>query len=172
MACERRIRVRQRIADILDGDTVLAHNIEVATFNHVLESAGHNTGLQPRRWDNPKFARAYTDKARSLIFNLRNTANPALKQDVLSGKVEACHFVKMTPQELFPERWIKLMYEVQLLANKRMAPQLALDVTEGAFTCNRCKSKRTTYFQLQTRSADEPMTTFVTCLDCFKRWKM
>ena len=42
---------------------------------------------------------------------------------------------------------------------------------EGLFTCGKCKSKRTTYYQLQTRSADEPMTTFVTCKDCSKRWK-
>ena len=32
-------------------------------------------------------------------------------------------------------------------------------------------SKKTTYTQAQTRSADEPMTTFVTCLDCNHRWK-
>ena len=42
---------------------------------------------------------------------------------------------------------------------------------EGLFTCGKCKSKKTTYYQLQTRSADEPMTTFVTCKDCNKRWK-
>jgi transcription elongation factor S-II len=42
---------------------------------------------------------------------------------------------------------------------------------EGFFTCNRCKSKKTTYYQLQTRSADEPMTTFVSCLNCDKNWK-
>ena len=42
---------------------------------------------------------------------------------------------------------------------------------EGVFKCGRCKSKKTTYYQMQTRSADEPMTTFVTCLECEKRWK-
>eukprot|EP00439_Symbiodinium_sp_Y106_P042252 s4841_g5.t1 len=30
---------------------------------------------------------------------------------------------------------------------------------------------KTTYFQMQTRSSDEPMTTFVTCLTCGNRWK-
>mgnify|MGYP000391775948 CR=1 FL=1 len=38
--------------------------------------------------------------------------------------------------------------------------------------CSRCKKKTNCdYYQLQTRSADEPMTTFVTCLECGKRWK-
>ena len=39
------------------------------------------------------------------------------------------------------------------------------------FKCNRCKQRKCTYYELQTRSADEPMTIFVTCLNCGKRWK-
>jgi DNA-directed RNA polymerase subunit M/transcription elongation factor TFIIS len=42
---------------------------------------------------------------------------------------------------------------------------------EGLFKCGKCKSKKTTYYQMQTRSADEPMTTYVTCKDCGNRWK-
>lgn len=34
----------------------------------------------------------------------------------------------------------------------------------GEFTCRRCKGTKTTHYALQTRSADEPMTVFVTCL--------
>ena len=41
----------------------------------------------------------------------------------------------------------------------------------GMYTCGRCKSTRTTNFQKQTRSADEPMTVFVKCKDCGKRWR-
>ncbi|CAL1152289.1 unnamed protein product [Cladocopium goreaui] len=43
--------------------------------------------------------------------------------------------------------------------------------TTGMFTCGKCKGNKTTYFQMQTRSSDEPMTTFVTCLTCSNRWK-
>ena len=39
------------------------------------------------------------------------------------------------------------------------------------YQCGRCHKRLCTYYQLQTRSADEPMTTFVTCLNCGKRWK-
>ena len=42
---------------------------------------------------------------------------------------------------------------------------------EGLFKCGKCKSTKTTYYQMQTRSADEPMTTFVTCTGCGNKWK-
>jgi DNA-directed RNA polymerase subunit M/transcription elongation factor TFIIS len=41
----------------------------------------------------------------------------------------------------------------------------------GLFKCGKCKSVKTTYYQMQTRSADEPMTTYVTCKNCGNRWK-
>jgi transcription elongation factor S-II len=41
----------------------------------------------------------------------------------------------------------------------------------GMFTCGRCKSKRTTFYLLQTRSADEPMTAFISCMGCGNKWK-
>ena len=42
---------------------------------------------------------------------------------------------------------------------------------KGLFRCGRCKSYKTTYYQMQTRSADEPMTVFITCHACDNRWK-
>ena len=41
----------------------------------------------------------------------------------------------------------------------------------GLFKCGKCKGVKTTYYQMQTRSADEPMTTYVTCKTCGNRWK-
>ena len=41
----------------------------------------------------------------------------------------------------------------------------------GFFTCKKCKSKKTVYHQMQTRGADEPMTNFITCIDCKHQWK-
>eukprot|EP00831_Metopus_contortus_P030132 TRINITY_DN24760_c0_g1_i1.p1 TRINITY_DN24760_c0_g1~~TRINITY_DN24760_c0_g1_i1.p1 ORF type:complete len:106 (+),score=21.39 TRINITY_DN24760_c0_g1_i1:212-529(+) len=37
--------------------------------------------------------------------------------------------------------------------------------------CFKCKQYKTTYYQLQTRGADEPMTTFVSCTECGNSWK-
>ena len=46
-----------------------------------------------------------------------------------------------------------------------------LQVCEGIHTCSKCKSKKTYSYQLQTRSSDEPMTNFVTCVECGNKWK-
>ena len=51
----------------------------------------------------------------------------------------------------------------------RYAPKL--EASTDNFTCRKCKSNKCSYYQLQTRSADEPMTTFVTCINCGNRWK-
>ena len=49
--------------------------------------------------------------------------------------------------------------------------EVNLEAATDEFTCFKCKKSRCTYYQLQTRSADEPMTTFVTCINCGNRWK-
>lgn len=42
---------------------------------------------------------------------------------------------------------------------------------KGIYTCNKCKSNLTSHYSLQVRSADEPMTVFITCLNCANKWK-
>lgn len=56
--------------------------------------------------------------------------------------------------------------ELQMEANSKLSEDY-----EGMLKCGKCKGKKTTYYQMQTRSADEPMTTFVTCHDCGNKWK-
>lgn len=47
-----------------------------------------------------------------------------------------------------------------------------LDPSKGTeFKCYKCKSNKCTFYALQTRSSDEPMTLFVTCLNCGNNWK-
>jgi DNA-directed RNA polymerase subunit M/transcription elongation factor TFIIS len=47
---------------------------------------------------------------------------------------------------------------------------IPFEVVEGVTECPRCKSRRTLNVQKQTRSADEPMTTFSRCVDCGFQW--
>ncbi len=49
-----------------------------------------------------------------------------------------------------------------------------VEVQEGFYTCPACKSKKTHHYNRQMRSADEPMTTFVTCAnpDCQYKWRI
>lgn len=46
-----------------------------------------------------------------------------------------------------------------------------IEIEEGIYTCNKCGKNKTTRIQLQTMSADEPMTNFIRCINCGSKWK-
>lgn len=48
--------------------------------------------------------------------------------------------------------------------------EIPIEVEKGIYKCKKCKSDETVSYDLQTRSADEPMTTFVTCTKCGTQW--
>lgn len=45
------------------------------------------------------------------------------------------------------------------------------DEEEGMLECGKCKARTVSVIQVQTRSADEPMTCFCTCRACGNKWK-
>jgi DNA-directed RNA polymerase subunit M/transcription elongation factor TFIIS len=46
-----------------------------------------------------------------------------------------------------------------------------MKVVEGLYQCSKCKSKKTYSRQVQTRSADEGMTSIIQCMECGKVWR-
>lgn len=110
-------------------------------------------------------------KYRSIMFNLRDTNNPDLRRRVLTGEIKPEKLVEMSPAEMASDerkRENNQIKEKALLECERGGPPKA---TTDQFKCGRCGQRKTTYYQLQTRSADEPMTTFVTCVNCNNHWK-
>jgi DNA-directed RNA polymerase subunit M/transcription elongation factor TFIIS len=75
----------------------------------------------------------------------------------------------MTHQELNPEHWKE--YIERKIKRDSSKYTTNIEASTDMFTCKKCKSKKCTYYELQTRSADEPTTVFITCLDCGKHWK-
>ena len=75
----------------------------------------------------------------------------------------------MSSQELFPEHW-KEMLDAKYKKEKFMYESKPEAMTDQ-FKCGRCKSRECTYYEMQTRSADEGMTCFITCINCGNRWK-
>lgn len=114
----------------------------------------------------------YRGKLRSLFQNLKNARNRELGPRVLSGEISAARFVVMTHDELkSAERRKedeKLNYENMKKAQVPMAEKSISD----ALRCSKCGQKKVSYSQAQTRSADEPMTTFCECTVCGNRWKV
>lgn len=117
----------------------------------------------------------YRQKARSLYVNLKPDSyikNPQLLQMLIDKKITLKYLVnEMSPQEMFPEKWAKAIREIEIDEAKILIRDHDEVIADGMFTCGKCRSKKTTYYQLQTRSADEPMTTFVECINCGSRWK-
>jgi len=113
----------------------------------------------------------YKAKIRSLFVNLKDKNNPSLREGVVSGDIPATKFAKMTSEEMASgERQAanRKIAEENLFNSLGAAEQQA---ETDAFQCGRCKQRKCRYRQAQTRSADEPMTTFVTCTICNNRWK-
>lgn len=128
--------------------------------------------------------RAYSDKGRSLFFNMKK--NRALTQEVILGQLEVETLVNMKSEDLAADETRKARAEEakKLNDSRRLDWEQANEqkinemcgikgdlLAASLFTCGRCKSTKTTSTQKQTRSADEPMTVFVLCLNCGKRWK-
>jgi DNA-directed RNA polymerase subunit M/transcription elongation factor TFIIS len=123
-------------------------------------------------WENPDFIEIYKAIARRTLANLQPeqyVGNPRLLDRLKEGEFPAHHIPFMTSRELFPENWQNLADE-QL---KRETTMLDGNPEEGSdmFKCNKCGKARTKYWEMQTRSADEPMTIFIRCLNCGKEWR-
>lgn len=106
---------------------------------------------------------------RSKLLNLRDKGNLQLSNDVYDEMISCTRFVEMTLEEMKSESLKKMendMHKKCLLDIQLAEPQAEI----GMFECSKCKQRKCSYFQMQTRSADEPMTTYVRCV-CGHRWK-
>lgn len=160
-----RSHVVSKLLDFTSGDEKHAKNIEVSIFNWTVRKYPKNAS-----WENKVFKEAY--KLR--FMEIKRALNESdLFERLNTKKIKAKDLVKMEADLLMPEG----PYAKALAANI----QRELDIEkqkskmdeeyEGIFKCKKCGSKKTTYYQLQTRSADEPMTTYVTCMECDNHWK-
>ena len=108
---------------------------------------------------------------RSLIFNIKDHKNPDFRRKVLLGVIKAESIPSLTTEEMASDQ---RKLENQLIKDKALF-ECELGGTEEAttdqFRCSRCGERKCRYHQVQTRSADEPMTTYVKCVNCYKRWK-
>ncbi|XP_034668356.1 transcription elongation factor S-II [Drosophila subobscura] len=113
----------------------------------------------------------YKNRIRSRVANLKDPKNPGLRGNFMCGAVSAKQLAKMTPEEMASDEMKKLREKFV----KEAINDAQLATVQGTKTdllkCGKCKKRNCTYNQLQTRSADEPMTTFVMCNECGNRWK-
>lgn len=132
--------------------------VAVTVESALFENWGGSTGSQKAKY-------------RSLLFNLKDPKNPDFRRKVLLGDVMVERLVTMSTAEMASDE--------RKQENKKLEEKALFDCERGQeskattdqFKCGRCGQRKTTYYQMQTRSADEPMTTYVTCTNCHNRWK-
>ena len=114
----------------------------------------------------------YKAKLRSLFHNLKSKSNPELRKGVLTAQITPERLVNMTDDELKSAKRREEDEKLQAINMKEaMVPKAERSIS-SSFTCGKCGQKKVSYSQAQTRSADEPMTTFCECQSCGNRWKV
>ena len=141
---------------------------------YILKWACEGIGLEHKTQslDDVLCRRRYTRKTRDIISNLTNKNNQKFQDAFHSHEISAKVLPYMSNYDMFPEltdtirekqynKWLK-----NYIMDKK-----AEQCESGMFKCPKCKHNATTYYSMQTRSADEPMTNFITCLKCGNHWK-
>ena len=158
---------RNKIIEFLNKkikDEEICENLEKGIYNYTLKSCEEKNLI--KKWTNHLFVLIYIQKVKSILFNLNNEK---IYNKLINKEFRAHELVFMNHQELYPEIWNDLIEEKKIKDENKFSPKI--EASTDDFTCFKCKSNKCTFYQLQTRSADEPMTTFVTCLNCGNRWK-
>lgn len=141
-------------------NTVYTNCLDEAVKRHIL-----------RDWSFPLFKKLYERKMRHIAGNLHPDCyieNKMLLDRLQKNEFKFEDLMSWNETEIFPER-NKELAEKQFLREQRLLEGNKANATDQFF-CGRCKMRQCTYYELQTRSADEPMTIFIQCVNCGKRW--
>jgi len=160
-------KFRSKIIEFLNKkieNIKMSENLEKGIFNYTLEECEKKNLI--KKWCNEYFCIIYIQKVKALIFNLNNND---LFSKLINKEIKAHEFAYMNHQSMRPDLWNILLEEKKIKDENKFVPKI--EASTDDFTCTKCKSKKCTFYQLQTRSADEPMTTYVSCLNCGNRWK-
>lgn len=107
---------------------------------------------------------------RSKVLNLKDKKNKNLCKNVYNEIITAERFVFMSVEEMKSNE----LKEIESNMKKNILLEMQVPQAQAEtdiFKCGKCGNNQCSYRQLQTRSADEPMTTFVSCISCGHRWK-
>jgi len=165
---------RQKIIDKFDTvikNITISTNLEESIFKWSENEIVRRGEILERSQE--LFKKTYLNKTIQIFYNINPDSsihNTNFLNKIIDGTIDIDKVPYLTPQEIFPEHWEKLQ-EKQKATDEFLylkKPEASTD----EFKCSRCKKRECTYYELQTRSIDEPMTKFVRCLVCDHRWQM
>lgn len=160
----KRDKVRKLLADALHReDEGFVERSEAEVVANAIESSMYE------KYDGT--GADYRTKYRDLSFNFKDNKNGKLRRRVLNRHIGLKRLLNMSHDELANDDLKKTRHEVHVRMTRDAQPHTQQGASTDQFKCGRCKQRKCTYYQMQTRSADEPLTTFVTCVNCNNRWK-
>lgn len=157
-----RANIRKKIDAKLNNEKA-SINLEKGIFNYTLKEADRYKIV--KKWDNKFFVQIYTNHLRSVLNNL----NDKWIEIINNEEIQPHKLAFMNHQELNHEKWSELI-DIKSKRDKNKF-EVNMAASTDTFTCRKCKNNKCTYYQMQTRSADEPMTCYVSCVVCGNRWK-
>lgn len=169
---ELRERVKTIISQKTDVDKVGKNSIldlEIGIYNWAIAYADENDIV--KNWANDRFKHIYLNKAMSVVSNLSPDffGNTKLIHRLFDKEFKPHDIPFMKPENIFPERWR------QVIDNRQKKEQNMFEDRPEAMSdlivCGKCKKKQCVYKEIQIRSCDEPMTLFISCLNCGNRWR-
>ena len=156
--------------DTIIQDITLSKQVEQSIYNYIIEISKEKN-IQ-RSWTNPVFTNLYQSKVLSIYSNLKEDSyikNNQLLNNILSKKIKPEDIGSLSVYDIFPDNWKELL---NIKSKKdKIKYELKPEAMTNLFKCRKCGSRETSYYEVQTRSADEPMTQFITCLTCGNRWR-
>ena len=121
----------------------------------------------------PELDESYTNRVLEILHNIKDDKNEEFRQNIVDGKISPEELSTMDENDMVNKSKRK---EIQRKINNKinaLGDDLKMiTAEEGIYKCSKCGSRKTTQYEMQTRSADEPMTIFITCVTCGKTWKI
>ncbi|NBP66738.1 MAG: hypothetical protein EBU66_19080 [Bacteroidetes bacterium] len=146
------------------------NEFERCIYNGTIRIAGQrHVG---KSWSHPPFVEVYTQYAKHLSSNFypnSYVSNTELYDRYRAGEITFNDISEMDTYQLFESRWAHSFQQQQIREKRQLEGNKSMATDQ--FLCTRCFKRECTYYEMQTRSADEPMTIFITCLNCGKHWR-
>lgn len=149
----------------------MAINIERGIFNYALKLYFNSSSKKNTYWCDI-FKMYYIHRSTIIYSNLNpksSIKNTELIKKLFNNEFNEFTLTHFNTQELFPEKY---NYLTKLYDLDKLIIKTDQEIPDGIIKCKKCRSYKTTYYEMQTRSADEPTTKFVTCHKCDTKFKV
>lgn len=166
-----RLRTNQTLKEKCSLDETLCEDIEKSIYNWCIDYSVSNNIV--RNWNNHIFIQLYVSKCLSIISNIDKESyvkNTRFKDRLLHNEFQPNAIAYLKNENMYPEIW-RIYLDNKIKRNEVVFEEKPEAMTDK-FKCGKCKKRECSYREVQLRSADEPMTLFITCINCGNRWKI